>query len=127
MLRSHLKRHGDDFAYMQELGLVLVQQGRRKEAIKEYLSAMREFPHHSGLAGLYCDLGLAYEFSKEEDKALSAYLKAWTDTHPPPPPPVCAPQAGFCGSHSSCCRARLSPSRPSLSRLALTLEISIDL
>ena len=36
---------------------------------------MREFPHHAGLAGLYCDLGLAYEFSKEEDKALSAYLK----------------------------------------------------
>ena len=31
MLRSHLKHHGDDFAYMQELGLVLVQMGRRDE------------------------------------------------------------------------------------------------
>ena len=55
---------------------MLVQQGKRGEAIKEYLSAMREFPHHPGTAGLLCDLGLAYEFSKKEDKAQASYLKA---------------------------------------------------
>jgi len=76
ILRSHLKAHKEAFSYLTELGLVLVQQGRREEAIEEYRKAIRAFPKHKGIAGVYCDLGLALEFDKEEDKALEAYQKA---------------------------------------------------
>jgi len=76
ILRAHLNSYGDDFAYIEELGLVLVQQGRREDAIKEYRKALKEFPQHEGRAGMYCNLGLALEFSKHYDEALKAYLKS---------------------------------------------------
>lgn len=76
MLRAHLHKHGDDLAYMEELGLTLAQQGKRDEAIQEYKLAIRRFKGSKDLAGIYTNLGLAYEFSKQPNRALQAYTKA---------------------------------------------------
>jgi len=76
VLRSYLQAHRDDFKYLEELGFVLSQQGKTKEAIAEYQKALREFPNHSGAAGLWCNLGLALEHDKQHLEALAAYKKS---------------------------------------------------
>merc|ERR1712166_912769 len=63
ILRAHMHAQSD-FNFMEELGLVLAAQGKRKEAIKEYRLAIKQHPHDKGIAGIHSNLGLAYEFSK---------------------------------------------------------------
>merc|ERR1712166_171466 len=75
ILRAHMHAQSD-FSFMEELGLVLAAQGKRKEAIKEYHLAIKQHPHDKGIAGIHSNLGLAYEFSKMEAQAEKSYSTA---------------------------------------------------
>eukprot|EP00656_Telonema_subtile_P006507 TRINITY_DN13009_c0_g1_i1.p1 TRINITY_DN13009_c0_g1~~TRINITY_DN13009_c0_g1_i1.p1 ORF type:complete len:396 (+),score=87.80 TRINITY_DN13009_c0_g1_i1:118-1305(+) len=76
MLRAWLDTHGDNLRFMEELGLTLAQQGKRKEAVEVYQMTIERFPNHKSLAGVYSNLGLAYEFSHQPTAADEAYHKA---------------------------------------------------